>query len=53
MATIPLPALKVDTVVDVDWFMWLYFVAVVFYITMNSATALLLDMQPGYNARHA
>ncbi|KAF7125239.1 hypothetical protein CNMCM5793_001417 [Aspergillus hiratsukae] len=27
--------------------------AVMFYITMNSATALLLEMQRGYNARHA
>ncbi|KAF7115653.1 hypothetical protein CNMCM5793_002893 [Aspergillus hiratsukae] len=49
MATIPLPALKFDA----DWFMWLFFVAVMFYITMNSATALLLEMQRGYNPRHA
>ncbi|RHZ70626.1 hypothetical protein CDV55_102422 [Aspergillus turcosus] len=53
MATIPLPALKVDAVVDGDWFMGLFFVAVMFYITMNSTTAMLLEMQRGYNARHA
>jgi hypothetical protein len=28
--------------------MWYFFVAVMFYITMNSATALLLEMQRGY-----
>ncbi|RHZ65879.1 hypothetical protein CDV55_103006 [Aspergillus turcosus] len=48
-----LRALRVDAVVDGDWFMCYSFVAVMFYITMNSAAALLLEMQRGYNARHA
>jgi hypothetical protein len=53
MATIPIPGMKINAVVDGDWFLWYFFVTVMFYISMNSATALLLEMQRGYNARHA
>ncbi|KAF7130998.1 hypothetical protein CNMCM5793_003933 [Aspergillus hiratsukae] len=52
MATIPLHSLKVDAVVvDGNWLMVLSFVAVMFYIFMNSTW--LIEKQRGYNARHA